>query len=163
MNFYKRYPGDYMRDTAHLSMVEHGAYTLLMDWCYSAEKPIPNIPAANRICRAFEDAEKAAVRSVISGFFIKTEIGYENNRINEQIKKDYNRVASAKANGSKGGRPKKETQEIPTGFCEETQQEPKAKAIPEARSQKPETRDYKPETRDQRSKAEAQQARITLV
>ena len=35
MIFYKRYLGDYQRDTGHLSMLEHGAYTLLLDAFYA--------------------------------------------------------------------------------------------------------------------------------
>ena len=30
MNYYERHLGDYARDTAHLSMMEHGAYGLLL-------------------------------------------------------------------------------------------------------------------------------------
>ena len=28
MNFYKRYPGDYARDTAELTLIEHGVYLM---------------------------------------------------------------------------------------------------------------------------------------
>ncbi len=30
MNYYERHLGDYAKDTAHLTMIEHGAYTLLL-------------------------------------------------------------------------------------------------------------------------------------
>ncbi|AUD03456.1 DUF1376 domain-containing protein [Spirosoma pollinicola] len=34
-HWYPRYPGDYARKTAHLSLTEDGAYTKLMDWYYT--------------------------------------------------------------------------------------------------------------------------------
>ena len=41
MNYYERHLGDYARDTGHLSMLEHGAYTLLMDRSSASEQGIP--------------------------------------------------------------------------------------------------------------------------
>ena len=41
MNWYKRYIGDYQRDTGHLSLVEHGAYTLMLDTYYATSRPLP--------------------------------------------------------------------------------------------------------------------------
>ena len=41
MNYYERYCGDSQRDTAHLSLAEHGAYTMLLDVYLSVEKPLP--------------------------------------------------------------------------------------------------------------------------
>ena len=70
MNFYKRYMGDYGRDTAHLSLAEHGAYTLLLDHYYSTEQALPADPTSLfRICRAFDTAEQQAVLSVADAFF----------------------------------------------------------------------------------------------
>jgi hypothetical protein len=31
MKFYQRHLGDYARDTAHLSLLEHGVYSVLLD------------------------------------------------------------------------------------------------------------------------------------
>lgn len=70
MNWYPRYYGDYARDTAHLSLAEHGAYTILLDHYYSTRRFLPEAPEyAYRICRAFEDYEKAAVDTVLEQFF----------------------------------------------------------------------------------------------
>ena len=33
--WYSFYPGDYGRDTGHLSLIEHGAYRTLMDHYYA--------------------------------------------------------------------------------------------------------------------------------
>lgn len=70
MNYYRRYLGDYMRDTMHLSMMEHGAYNLLLDAYYATGKPHPkDYGALYRICRAVTKAEQEAVRRVADEFF----------------------------------------------------------------------------------------------
>ena len=69
MNWYPRYYGDYSRDTAHLTLAEHGAYNVLLDHYY-ATGPLPDdIGLLMRICRAFEDHERTAVKSVADKFF----------------------------------------------------------------------------------------------
>lgn len=70
MNYYRRYCGDYAADTPHLTMLEHGAYTLLLDAYYTSEKPLPDsFDLLYRICRAQTAAEKKAVRNVAEQFF----------------------------------------------------------------------------------------------
>jgi len=70
MNWYPRYYGDYTRDTAHLTLAEHGAYAVLLDHYYATRRGIPEVPDyAYRICRAFSDAERTAVDSVLAQFF----------------------------------------------------------------------------------------------
>lgn len=68
MNYYERHLGDYARDTGHLSMLEHGAYTLLLDRYYASEQGIP-ADQAHRITRARTREEKAATDAVLSEFF----------------------------------------------------------------------------------------------
>ena len=59
-----------MRDTAHLTLAEHGVYALLLDHYYSTGGPLPDsMDALIRICRAYEDAEKRAVESVAGQYF----------------------------------------------------------------------------------------------
>lgn len=142
MNFYKRFMGDYAKDTAHLSLAEHGAYTLLLDHYYATEQPLPaDYQALYRICRAFDKKEQEAVRSVADVYFpVNDEGGRINPRAEKQLSDDTNRVESARVNGKKGGRPKKQTQPVnekqtekepeknPLGFDSETQQEPNTKA-----------------------------------
>ena len=42
MNYYKRHIGDYLKDTAHLSLLEHGVYARLLDVYYTRETAIPD-------------------------------------------------------------------------------------------------------------------------
>lgn len=68
-HFYSWFPGDYMRDTTHLSMVEDAAYRRLLDAYYMAEKVSAIANVLLRVCRAVTDEEKAAVLKVASEFF----------------------------------------------------------------------------------------------
>lgn len=84
--WYARYPGDYGRDTAHLPMIEHGAYGLLLDHYYSTGAPLPaDIAALHRICRAFTESERVAVDSVIRQFFTLQADGYHNARADVEL------------------------------------------------------------------------------
>lgn len=68
MNYYERHLGDYARDTGHLSLLEHGAYTLLLDRYYATEEGIP-ATQAYRIARARTAPEREAVDAVLAEFF----------------------------------------------------------------------------------------------
>ena len=86
MNYYERHLGDYSKDTAHLSMIEHGAYGLLLDRYYSTERAIP-ADQAYRIARAQKKEEKNAVDVVLQEFFYLSDDGWKNKRCDEEIEK----------------------------------------------------------------------------
>lgn len=84
--WYAHYPGDYGRDTAHLSLIQHGAYRLLLDHYYSTARPLPSdVTALHRICRAFDQSEKDAVASVLAEFFELRADGYHNSRADLEL------------------------------------------------------------------------------
>jgi uncharacterized protein YdaU (DUF1376 family) len=86
--WYAHYPGDYGRDTAHLTMIQHGAYRQLLDHYYGTAVPLPSdATALYRICRAFDQAERDAVDFVLSEFFDLREDGYHNARADLEIAK----------------------------------------------------------------------------
>jgi uncharacterized protein YdaU (DUF1376 family) len=85
-HWYPHYIGDYNKDTSHLSMVEHGAYRLLMDHYYATKQALPaNAEQLHRICTAFADDEKKAIESVLSQFFAIGDDGYHNKRADDLI------------------------------------------------------------------------------
>jgi uncharacterized protein YdaU (DUF1376 family) len=102
MNFYKRYPGDYARDTGHLSLAQHGAYTLLLDCYYSTG----SIPKAERelfiLCRAMTKADRIAVMRVVNEFFPDR----RNHRADLELEKWNEKAANNREIGKLGGRPK---------------------------------------------------------
>lgn len=119
MNYYERHLGDYAKDTAHLSMLEHGAYTLLLDRYYATEEGIPK-DQAHRVARARSKEERAAVDAVLAEFFVLDQGIWTNRRAKEEVEKAHKRIMASKINGRKGGRPKKE----PDTYSGITQQEP---------------------------------------
>lgn len=149
MNYYERHLGDYAKDTVHLSMLEHGAYTLLLDRYYATEQGLP-ADQVHRLARAKTKEEKAAVDAVLGEFFSLEGGVWIKNRVQEEIEKANKSIEAARVNGRKGGRPKKpngfetETQRVTNGFSlgseNETQQEPNQKLT---RHQTPDTKEKK--------------------
>jgi uncharacterized protein YdaU (DUF1376 family) len=118
MNYYERHLGDYAKDTAHLTMLEHGAYNLLLDRYYGTEKGIP-ADQVYRVARARSKDERAAVDTVLNEFFDLSGGLWIKNRCAEEIAKAQAKIDASRLNGKKGGRPKNNptgTQEEPTGF-----------------------------------------------
>ena len=86
MNFYKRFIGDYQRDTGHLSMSDHGAYTLMLDIYYGTEKPLPkDRKSLYRLLRATEKTERESVDRVIDEYWTETDDGFENSKANRVL------------------------------------------------------------------------------
>jgi uncharacterized protein YdaU (DUF1376 family) len=131
VNFYKRFIGDIQAKTGGLTLAEFGAYDRLLDHYYSTELPIP-ADKVYRICRAMSAAERAAVDAVLAEFFDLVEGGYAQSKADEVIAKAQPLIEAARANGKKGGRPKKQnpakTQSVSEKNPAETQIEPSAKA-----------------------------------
>lgn len=132
MNYWPRWINAIKKRTASLSLAQMGAYDRLLDHYYSEEHPLP--PTLEECCRivgAINKAERDAVAHVLDRFFVKTDAGYTNERADDEIKLALPKIAAAKANGAKGGRPSgtgKKPTGFPTGNPTGTQQEPSAKA-----------------------------------
>jgi uncharacterized protein YdaU (DUF1376 family) len=87
MNYYSRHLGDYARSAGYLTLAEHGAYNLLMDWYFANERPIPR-EDAYAICKAFSLAEKKAVLKVLETFFKwEPDLGWYHKRIEIELVK----------------------------------------------------------------------------
>jgi uncharacterized protein YdaU (DUF1376 family) len=131
MNYYNFHIGDYISHTIHLSLEEDLAYRRLLDMYYDTELPIPNnIPLVSRKLRI--NAE--VVQIVLDEFFELTEEGFKNFRADNEIAEYQRFIEKQKANGSKGGRPKK-SQRKPTDNPTQSQKKP---------NQEPITNNHKP-------------------
>lgn len=86
MNYYERHLGDYARDASHLTMLEHGAYTLLLDRYYTTEQGIP-ADQAHRVCRARSRDEKEAVDTVLAEFFTLRDGVHHQKRVDAEIER----------------------------------------------------------------------------
>jgi uncharacterized protein YdaU (DUF1376 family) len=84
MHYYKRNLGDYAKKAGRLSMLQHGAYTLLIDACYDREQ-FPTRDEAIDWSWASSTAEIEAVDFVLSKFFTLVDGRYVQQRIEEEI------------------------------------------------------------------------------
>lgn len=87
MNFFKLYVGDYQRDTAHLSVTEHGAYLLMLQHYYATERPLPTGKALHRMLRAQDKAEREAIDSVAEQYWQESADGLINKRADIELGK----------------------------------------------------------------------------
>lgn len=139
MNYYPHHIGDYKRDTAHLTLLEHGVYRQLLDLYYLSEEPIPlETDWVIRRLSARTDEEQNAIQSVLNDFFEACEEGYRHRRCDAEITAYQAKADTARANGIKGGRPKK-THPVISGLPNKT----KAKA-----NQEPITNNQEPIERE---------------
>lgn len=84
MHYYKRNIGDYAKKTGRLSMLEHGAYTLLIDACYDRER-FPTESEAIEWSWARSDQEISAVRFILDRFFNLEGDLYVQSRIRDEL------------------------------------------------------------------------------
>ncbi|MCG2572361.1 YdaU family protein [Acinetobacter sp. ME22] len=84
MHYYKRNIGDYHKKAGRLSMLEHGAYTLLLDSCYDRER-FPTLDEALEWAWARTEEEEAAVKFVLRRFFTEIDGLYVQSHIQEEL------------------------------------------------------------------------------
>lgn len=102
------YTGDYRRDTQHLSMMEHGAYVLMLAHCWDQRGPLPlDERRIFGICNARSNEEMGAVRHVLAEFFTRSFDGHYNSRIQREIEKANALSEKRAACGQLGGKSSK--------------------------------------------------------
>lgn len=113
MHYYTRNLGDYAKDAGHLSTLQHGIYSLLMDWYYANERPIPE-GLAHSIARLDVDHTGAPhplrgqVDLVLTQFFTLVDGAWRKGRIDAEIKAYHEKAEKNRKNGQAGGRPRKD-------------------------------------------------------
>ena len=110
-------------------MLEHGAYTLLIDACYDRER-FPTIDEAYDWCWARSDEEKDAVLFVLNKFFVLIDGKHVQSRITEEIENYHN-------NSSTNARIAKEREEKRRTNRERTVNEPPPNQEPRTINQEP--------------------------
>lgn len=142
-----------MGKTAHLSLIEHGAYNVLLDHCYSQEKLCSDKDAVYRIARAFTQQERDAVDSVLLQYFVLTGDFYTNKRVNKELAKATEQSIKNSNNGKLGGRgiKRKESETKASALKNESEKKTKQKALPDYQTTRlpdtthPDTRHETPE------------------
>jgi uncharacterized protein YdaU (DUF1376 family) len=95
MHYYKKNIGDYAKKTGRLTMLQHGAYTLLIDSCYDRET-FPTIDEAIEWTWASSTEEIEAVKFVLKKFFVFQNGLYVQNRIREELDNYHNNAETNK-------------------------------------------------------------------
>ena len=117
MHYYKRNLGDYAKKAGRLSMLQHGAYTLLIDACYDREM-FPSLEEALEWTWACTTEEVEAVNFVLRKFFDLQDGVYVQQRIKDELVEYQSKAVTnkrianereEKRNGSLTGRDEKRT------------------------------------------------------
>ncbi|MCA8326187.1 YdaU family protein [Burkholderia cepacia] len=163
MNFYKRHIGDYLKDTAHLSLLEHGVYTRLLDVYYTREAGIPDAQAARLIgARAKDECE--ALRIVLDEFFELVDGTWIQQRCEREIEEASAQAKANRENGKKGGRPKAKRNPPANPGGTQSETDPKPNGNPSGSVSLTEKNPSQtPDSRLQTPDKEAQQQASTVV
>ncbi len=143
MHYYQFNIGDYKSHTDYLSPMEDLAYRRMLDWCYLHEKPLPLSPEEIARKIGLRDCVEE-IKLVLCDFFEKTDDGYINQRISDEIEVYKSKADAARRNGKKGGRPRKKTEDKPkktnpVNLANQEETESKAKQEPITKNQEPRT------------------------
>lgn len=113
MNYFPLWVGDFQRDTAQLTLTEVGAYQRLLNAYYASEKPLPDDwRTLYRLTSAMDQDEQDAVRSVIAKYWMATPDGWVQTRAKTEIEEAQKRIETARENGKRGGRPRRELKAV---------------------------------------------------
>jgi len=145
MKHYPRHIGDYLRDTGHLTLLEHGVYGRLLDIYYAGDGPIQmDVETLSRKLSARTVEEKEAVRAILAEFFTLSETGaWVNKRCEETLAKyrtfgEQQRARIQKRYGKSTAKLPTVEESVPTEELPYTEDSTK----PETRNQKPETNNH---------------------
>lgn len=100
------YTGDYMRDAGHLTVLEHGAYLLLLMAAWNGGGVLPS--DENKLMRLARCNKRQweTVRSAILSFFEETPEGLIQRRLRREITKYENEIEKRRYAGKIGGEAK---------------------------------------------------------
>jgi uncharacterized protein YdaU (DUF1376 family) len=95
VHYYTHHIGDYKRDTAHLTLTEHGVYRQLLDLYYLTENPLD--ANALRLIGARTSDEQELANTILNEFFENTPDGYVHKRCEVEINRIYEKSEKARA------------------------------------------------------------------
>ena len=148
MNYYERHIGDYLKDTAHLSLLEHGVYARLLDVYYTREGGIPDREAARLIGARSKD-EREALAAVLEEFFTLVDGVHVQDRCEREVArfqdKQRKAKASADARWSKAPEQSERNANADANASPDAMRTHTEGNAPRARPQTPDTRHQAPE------------------
>ena len=119
MNYYPFHIGDFRSGTVNMSRQSRWIYRDLLDVYYDTEGPLTSDFEA--LCDSVgveSEEERRIVERLLRFKFAKCELGYRNEVCDRVIAEYQLKAETAKANGKRGGRPRKQSgsDEKPSGF-----------------------------------------------
>lgn len=105
MNYYERHIGDYLKGTAHLSLLEHGIYGRLLDVYYTRESGIPADQSA-RLIGARTPEELTVLGIVLAEFFVEQDGLWIHGRCEREVAKYKDKQDKAKRSADARWNPK---------------------------------------------------------
>ena len=145
MHYFKRNIGDYHKKAGRLSMLEHGAYTLLLDACYDRER-FPTKDEAIDWCWARTVEEVAAVEFVLAKFFVLQDGRFVQERIAEEIDKYHQNANTNKRIALEREAKRKDGENVPSTKRARRVNEPPPNHKPITNNQEPISRRFTPPT-----------------
>lgn len=128
VHYFSLHIGDYVAATAHLTLIEDGAYGRLLRRYYQDERPLPaDVGECQRLAGARSKEERRAVETVLREFFTLSDTGWCQKRTEEEIAAYHRKAETARTNGRGGGRPKGKPTRNPVGSSSETKSKPTEK------------------------------------
>lgn len=150
MHYYKKNIGDYLKKAGRLSMIQHGAYTVLIDCCFDREQ-FPTLDEAIDWTWASSKEEVEAVEFVLKKFFVFENDRYVEKWVEEELAKYHanskvnKRIAQAREAAKKTTSGNNENQETSTERAEKTTN--RERSVKNAQpNQKPRTINQEPRT-----------------
>lgn len=128
MYYYKHHIGDFRSGTANMTRQERWLYRDMLDVYYDKEQPLPI--DIQDVCDSIgaTDEEVRAIGKILRLKFNQTETGWVHDRCEIELHTYRSNGATARENGKKGGRPRKNnpsgSQSVANGMQSGTQQEP---------------------------------------
>ena len=99
-----------------MTLMEDLAFRRMLDLFYESEKPLPcELKRVAKLIGMNDYQEE--IRSVLNEFWTETESGWVNDRAEKEITSYQSKADTARANGRKGGRPKKPTETQPVNLA----------------------------------------------
>ena len=105
--YYRWFPGDYIRDTGTLTLLEHGAYQMLLNYYYVMEGLPSNTSKIYHLLRSKKASERNAIESVLRTFFVEDGDRLVNKRADAEIAKRKEFLAKQSAKGKQSAEAKK--------------------------------------------------------
>ncbi len=154
MHYFKRNIGDYHKKAGRLSMLQHGAYTLLIDACYDRER-FPSMDDAIDWCWASSAEEISAVEFVVNKFFDLVDGLYIQSRIQDEIDNYHKNAKTNKRIAVERETKRKEKSTKREPVVQESltvEHEPSPNQEPLTINQEPVTKNQEPITKEKKTK-----------